>query len=481
MSGKSCSDFGLPVPTVVVDVETLVTTNAEMPPPPAINVEELIASLNYDQRAVFDIINAHAADGQGGLFFVDAPGGTGKTYLFNTIIHHLSSEQKVVISVASSGIASTLIHGATTAHSAFNIPLDLRRDDDQRLCKLQRKLKDQLRECCLILWDEAPMANRAAIEIVDRSLQDFLGNTRPMGGILTLFAGDFRQILPVIPRGTHADIIDACVKSSHIWRGVITLKLSTNMRLQNDDEFSTFLLDVGNGNLQEDDSGFVELPQEICFSGSLEDFLRDYRHSENHAVLATTNKAVNHLNGFLLDSIPGDIIEHFAIDTVEDEDEATRFPTEFLNSLSPSGLPLFCLKLKVGCPVMVMRNIDPPYLMNGTICEVLEVRTNVVRLRVKDGPHKGFDAFLPRIGLYSREAESPVIFKRLQFPIRCCMAMTINKAQGQTFDKVFVHLEDPVFTHGMFYVALSRVTAKENLKLYCQRRTKNIVFRGILQ
>ena len=166
---------------------------------------------------------------------------------------------------------------------------------------------------------------------------------------------------------------------------------------------------------------------------------------------------------------------------MEDEDVATRFPPEFLNSLTPSGIPLYCLVLKVGCPVIVTRNIDPPFLINGTICEVLEMRANVLKLKIKNGPHKGFEAFLPRIGLYSKEPESSVTFKRLQFPVRCCMAMTINKSQGQTFEKVFVHLGESVFTHGMLHAALSRVTTKENLKVYCGGRTKNIVFRSVLQ
>lgn len=481
MCGRNTAYFGLPTPTIT-ETDCDDTEVPFQPPPTPVMIEDRIASLNTEQRAVFDCIEMHIREQKSEIFFLDAPGGTGKTYLFNTIVQHLSSQGKGVVAVASSGIASTLIQGATTAHSAFSIPLDLRRDDRERLCTLQQKMKEQLRSCSLILWDEAPMINRAALEIVDRTLKDHLGNTRPMGGILTLFAGDFRQILPVVPRGTQADILDACIKNSYLWSGVTTLRLTVNMRLQRDEsQFSDFLLNVGNGEIIEDATGFVKLPEEVCFSGNIEQFFSDFQHSENHALLATTNRAVNHLNSLLLDKVPGEAVQHLAIDSVENEDDATRFPTEFLNSLTPSGLPLYCLNLKVGCPVMVIRNIDPPFLVNGTICEVLEIRANVIRLKVKNGPHKGYDAFLPRIGLYSRESESPVIFKRLQFPVRSCMSMTINKSQGQTFEKVFVHLEEPVFTHGMLYVALSRVTSKENLKVYCRGKTKNIVFRSILQ
>jgi ATP-dependent exoDNAse (exonuclease V) alpha subunit len=77
----------------------------------------------------------------------------------------------------------------------------------------------------------------------------------------------------------------------------------------------------------------------------------------------------------------------------------------------------------------------------------------------------------------------PFSFRRKQFPVRLSFAMTINKSQGQTFHKVGVHLEKPVFTHGQLYVAFSRVRAINNLKVKLnngERVTKNIAFREIL-
>ena len=178
-------------------------------------------------------------------------------------------------------------------------------------------MKEQLRKCSLILWDEAPMSNRAALEIVDRTIKDHLGNTRPMGGILTLFAGDFRQILPVVPRGTRADILDACIETSYIWKSVETLKLSTNMRLQSDQSgFSEFLLTIGNGEMVEDDIGFVKLPDNVCFQGEIEKIFDDFQQSENQAVLATTNCTVNYINSVLLKKITGEVIQYLAISTL---------------------------------------------------------------------------------------------------------------------------------------------------------------------
>lgn len=108
-----------------------------------------------------------------------------------------------------------------------------------------------LQECALIVWDECTMANRRALEALNRTLQDLRGNTKSMGGVVLLLAGDFRQTLPVIPKGTMADELKACLKSSYLWKHVISLNLNTNMRvrLQGDTSagrFSDQLLAMGN-------------------------------------------------------------------------------------------------------------------------------------------------------------------------------------------------------------------------------------------
>lgn len=88
-----------------------------------------------------------------------------------------------------------------------------------------------LQRCQLIVWDECTMAHKKALEALNRTLQDLRNNPSLFGGVLILLAGDFRQTLPVIPRSTAADEINACLKSSNLWRHVKTLKLTTNMRV----------------------------------------------------------------------------------------------------------------------------------------------------------------------------------------------------------------------------------------------------------
>jgi len=138
-----------------------------------------------------------------------------------------------------------------------------------------------------------------------------------------------------------------------------------------------------------------------------------------------------------------------------------------LNSLTPNGLPPHALKLKINCPVILLRNIDPANgLCNGTRLVVRGFQRNTIDAEIVLGQHAGRRVFLPRIPLCPSDDDMfPFRFKRKQFPIRLSFAMTINKAQGQTIPIVGVYLPEPVFSHGQLYVALSRATAKSNIKI----------------
>jgi hypothetical protein len=167
------------------------------------------------------------------------------------------------LNVASSGIASLLLPGGRTAHSQFAIPLLLSKESTCRIDKGSNKA-ELLLMSSIIIWDEAPMINRWAFEAFDRTLRDimsdFCGSSSnlPFGGKTIVFGGDFRQILPVIPRGSRADIVYATINSSPLCRGCRVLKLTKNMLLEFSDneqdnlavrEFAKWILDVGDGKI----------------------------------------------------------------------------------------------------------------------------------------------------------------------------------------------------------------------------------------
>lgn len=197
------------------------------------------------------------------------------------------------------------------------------------------------------------------------------------------------------------------------------------------------------------------------------------------------------MNSTVLRRVVGAERTYHAIDTVEvdDPDEAANYPTEFLNSLQPNGLPPYALTLKVGSIVMLLRNIDSKrHLCNGTRLVVTELRRHNFKARMLSGGEDAqHNVVLPAVSLTSGEEDDlPFQMKRIQFPVRLSFAMTINKSQGQTFDRVGLLLPSPVFTHGQLYVAFSRVRNAESVRVGMYGDgigrfvTKNIVYTEVL-
>ncbi|GFV52935.1 ATP-dependent DNA helicase [Trichonephila clavipes] len=141
---------------------------------------------------------------------------------------------------------------ATCISSALKLPLNMQVIETPT-CNISKcsGMGKVLRSCQLIIWDECTMTHKKSLEALNRTLKDLRGNEQIFGGVLILLAGDFRQTLPVIPRSTPADELNACLKSSVLWRYVEKISLKTNMRVQlqqdkSSERFAKQLLDIGN-------------------------------------------------------------------------------------------------------------------------------------------------------------------------------------------------------------------------------------------
>ncbi|XP_073990924.1 uncharacterized protein [Rhodnius prolixus] len=456
-------------------------------------VSRNVPLLNDEQKIIYDRIMLGVSAGQGGFFFLDAPGGTGKTFLISLLLAEIRSKNGIALAVASSGIAATLLDGGRTAHSAFKLPLNIKNNPDA-VCniKKQSSMATVLKQCKIIICDECTMAHKHSLEALDRTLKDIKNNDKLFGGTLLLLSGDFRQTLPVIPRSTYADEINACLKSSRLWRNVEKVQLTVNMRVQmlqdpSAETFSKPLLDIGDGKVAvHENTGCIKLQTDFCTiidsQNSLIDHIFPDEHTQyaNHkwlaerAILAAKNVDVNGLNLKIQQLLPGDLVSYKSIDAVCDTNETVNYPIEFLNSLDLPGMPPHHLQLKVGSPIILLRNLNPPRLCNGTRLVIKKLMKNVIEGIILNGKFQGENVLLPRIPMIPTDV--PIEFKRTQFTIRLAFAMTINKSQGQTLSVCGLDLETPCFSHGQLYVRCSRVGKPSSLFVLAKDGlTKNIV------
>jgi hypothetical protein len=191
---------------------------------------ERMQNLNAGQRAAFDQIIEAVINKTSQIFFLHGHGGTGKTHLYNTLGYYLRGQGKIVLCVASSGIVALLLIGGRTAHSTFKIPINVHEDS---LCAIKRgsDLAALIHATDLVIWDEAPMQHRHIHEATDRTFQDIRESNLPFGGLSVVFGGDFKQILPVIVKGSRAQIVGACLQRSPLWSLIKVLHLNQNMCL----------------------------------------------------------------------------------------------------------------------------------------------------------------------------------------------------------------------------------------------------------
>ncbi|CAF3572606.1 unnamed protein product [Rotaria sp. Silwood1] len=492
-------DFGIPSPTSVpYSFESKVINKEEE----LRAGQEMYAMLNQDQRSVADaILGSHGKQTTttaGSCFFIDGPGGTGKTYLYNTLYHLFMGQGVHVMTVAWTGIASSLLPEGRTVHSRFKLPVPILKTSTSSI-RPNSKEAEEIRKTQVFIWDEAPMAPCYALNAVDILLRDIMNIDAPFGGKIIILGGDFRQVLPVIRFANRSELIAASLKSSNLWPYFKVMHLHQNMRTgPGEEEFSKWLIKLGNGELTSNEDDEIELPSSCMLNGNLVDeifgqhiSIEDVPTLCNRTILCPKNEHSLLVNEEVLQRLPETEKTYTSVDDVEceDGDDVTNYPTEFLNSLTPSGVSPHKLKLKIGAIVMLLRNLDVHQgLCNGIRLIVRRLLNHTIDCEVATGSNKGSRVLIPRITLTPSDPFLPFQLRRHQFPIRLSFAMTINKSQGQTFDRLGLLLPQPVFSHGQLYVAFSRVRSLTSIKVQIikeernseRHKTKNIVFKEIL-
>ena len=159
----------------------------------------MLQQLNIDQHHIHDtIVDAITTKSDQNCYFVDGPAGTGKTFLYNTVVHNLQALGIKVKCMAYSGIASILLINGATAHSTFQIPIPLLPNSTCNI-KRQSARASSLRETTIFIWDEASMIPANALKAVDVLLRDITQVHRPFGVnscFLVVILDRFSQLFP---------------------------------------------------------------------------------------------------------------------------------------------------------------------------------------------------------------------------------------------------------------------------------------------
>ncbi|XP_077237222.1 uncharacterized protein LOC143878892 [Tasmannia lanceolata] len=359
--------------------------------------------------------------------------------IFNTILDSCINDAGGFYFVYGSGGT-----GGRTAHSRFKILLNPP-DDSTCMIKPRSELAVLIKKATLIIWDEAPMMHRYAIEAVDRTLKDVLKHTSDG-------ASKFSE-----------------AKLLYLERNIRVLQQGMSSTKCNEvTAFANWLLDIGNGSSptisidNHSEADWIRIPDDMLIdtydNGIIQlitiiypDFLsrlHEDNYLEQRAILATKNDDVDYVNTLMLQMLPGDIRTYLSADSAvnKSNDASTELLTtpEYLNSLNFSGKPKHCLELKVGVPVILLRNLNPAVgLCNGTRLIVLRLERRTIQASIITGTNRNDIHCIPRIVMSPSDREWPFTFKRRQFPLKIAFAMTINKSQGQTLSKVGILLTRP--------------------------------------
>jgi hypothetical protein len=329
------------------------------------------------------------------------------------------------------------------------------------------------------------MANRAVLACVEECCRRVMGNQVPFGGKVVILLGDFRQTCPVVPRGTKADVLNACISRCHLWPLFRISRLTAPIRNAEDPGFASFVDAIGDG------AGPRVNVTILAHTTNFEDvinFVYDRNVLENPAaclrrcILAPTNAQVDAYNTAVLDLLSSSSRHYHAADSLEERDEVvetTNFDLnesplpnpdsvlDYVRYRRPNGMPDYNLTVKVGGVYRLLRNlsIDLGLVKNARV-EVVGTGSKLISIRLLHGiqpseTNPTLPILLPRITFKDRLPSGHTLCRR-QFPLSPAYASTFHSCQGLTLDCVGVDLTQEVFTHGQLYTALSRIRHRSN-------------------
>ena len=389
--------------------------------------------------------------------YITGKAGAGKSYLLEFFVKHT---RKNVAVVAPTGVAALNV-GGQTIHSFFGLDINVQNLDEIRRKGIFGKRQTILKNLDTLVIDEASMVRVDLIDAIDLKLQLANNNNLPFGGKQVILFGDLYQLPPVVEAQVDRYLEDKYGSVFFFAAPVFRrtpfnfYELKTVFR-QKDIAFVGILNDIRTGNVTSN---------ELAALNSRCGLLENRSTHDRFITLTPRNETAARINRQMLDQISR---PEYTYDAIVDGDfKQSAFPTEAL------------LKLKVGAQVMMLVNDTTDDFqdkgnkgrrwVNGTLGVISELGSDYIKVMINKVEHS-IDRHKWTRYEYEYDAEK----KRLvahpvatfeQFPVKLAWALTIHKAQGQTYQSVAVDLEGGAFAAGQTYVALSRCVSLENLYL----------------
>jgi len=380
---------------------------------------------------------------EGRSMFITGMAGTGKSEVLDRIIESLEEQGKSVAVCASTGIAAIRV-GGCTIHSWLGTQLcknsgelsqAIARGD---VFKNARKIEARIKSADVLIIDEVSMLSGDYVSMMDFWIKRHRKViSKPFGGLQMIFTGDFLQLPPVKKRGEKMDYMYAF--QSPAWQKLEMENVAlTHVFRQDDVEFIEHLRRVRKGYLPFDTQKYFNTRA----GTALEDPTRLYAH----------NETVYSVNFQHLQQMPGKKYEFDAVIDAESEMWAEKIVRDCLADVS--------LELKVGAPVLFLRNNYEKMYINGERGKVVKIEGNEIVVEKRDGD---IVEVIPETWEL-KDADQMVRASLRQFPLKLAWAMTIHKSQGMTLDRLECNVAE-CFAPGQTYVALSRAKTIEGLAL----------------